>query len=86
MQPIPKPITSRPGSTSVAYEPPEVSRVNSTIATIPNVIPRTTSGLGPVLSSTLVWTVVAVTTIIPVIGRKARPVVSGEKPRFCCMK
>ena len=44
----------------------------------PRAIPVMTSGLAPVRCSTLVCTVVAVRTIMPVIGRKPRPVCSGE--------
>ena len=51
---------------------------------IPSVMPVTTRGLAPVRGRIRVCTVVAVRTIITVIGRKAKPVVRGEYPRFCC--
>ena len=48
-------------------------------------MPALMIGLAPVRGSSRVCTVVEVTTIIAVIGRKASPVVSGERPRCCCM-
>ena len=43
------------------------------MAIAPSAIPPMTSGLAPVRGSTRVCTVVAVTTIMPVIGRKPTP-------------
>ncbi len=44
------------------------------------------SGLAPVLGRIPVWEIVEESTVSAVMGRNASPVVSGEKPRFCCMK
>ena len=65
--------------------PPGVSRVKMIMAITPSVIPVITSGLAPVRGSTRVWAVTEVATRTPVSGRKARPAVSGEKPRVSCM-
>ena len=55
------------------------------IAITPSAIPVITSGLAPVRGSTRVCAVTDVATSTPVIGRKARPAVSGEKRRVSCM-
>jgi hypothetical protein len=55
------------------------------MASAPIAIPLMTGGRAPVRCSTRVCTVVAVITIMPVIGRNPSPVRSGEKPRLCCM-
>ena len=44
------------------------------------------SGLAPVRGSSFVWEVVDEITISAVIGRKATPVSSGDRPRLSCMK
>ena len=86
MQPIATPMTSRPGRTPVPKLEVGVSWVNRTIPTTPSAMPRSTSGFTPVCWITRVWTVVEVMTSTTLRGRNARPVLSGEKARFCCRK
>src|SRR5438034_2124487 len=54
------------------------------MAIAPSAKPARTSGLTPVCWITRVCTVVEVTTRMPVSGRNASPVVSGESPSCCC--
>ncbi len=48
------------------------------IATAPRLMPTTTSGRGPTRERSRVVAMMAVTMTTAVIGRKARPVVTGE--------
>jgi hypothetical protein len=48
------------------------------------IMPSTTTGRGPVRGITRVWAITAANESAKVIGRKARPVSTGEKPSVCC--
>ena len=59
--------------------------VRISIATAPNTMPRVTSRRTPKRGTRRVWPIAAVGISTAIIGRKARPVFSGAKPRVCCM-
>ena len=48
-------------------------------------IPRVTRGLGPNRGISTMLDRFEEVMIIATMGRKASPVVTGEKPRVCCM-
>ena len=57
--------------------------VNSSIASAPKAIPSVTRRRAPKRGTRRVWPSAPVGMITAIIGRNARPVVSGEKPSVC---